>query len=81
MSLYQSWRATHSKMLIYEQTLLPKAQQVATQAELAYQKGALPLTDLLEARRTLRATRLEGLMAKLEHAKAQGLWQLNTNAL
>ena len=81
ISLYQSWRATHSKMLIYEQTLLPKAQQVATQAELAYQQGALPLTDLLEARRTLRATRLEGLMAKLEHAKAQGLWQLNTNAL
>ena len=49
---------------------------MAEGAELAYGKGALPLTDLLDARRTLRATLIEALAARTEAAKAAGAWQL-----
>lgn len=62
----------------YEGGILPRAREVAQSAELAYAKGAIPLTDLLDARRTLRATALEALAARADHAKAQGLWLLRT---
>ncbi len=62
----------------YESGILPRARQVAQSAELAYTKGAIPLTDLLDARRTLRATTLEALSARLDYAKAQGNWLLRT---
>ena len=47
-------------------------------AETAYGKGAIPLTDLLDARRTLRATLLDALAARTDYAKAAGAWQLRT---
>lgn len=61
-----------------EDGVLPQARQVADRAELAYAKGALSLTDLLDARRTLRATLLEVLAARADHAKAWGAWRLRT---
>ncbi len=64
----------------YEREILPRARRVAEGAELAYRKGALSLTDLLDARRTLRATLLDALAARSEHAKAWGVWQLRTTA-
>ncbi len=60
----------------YETEILPRARRVAAMADLAYGKGALSLTDLIEARRTLRATLAEALAARVEHAKALGAWQL-----
>lgn len=63
---------------IYEQDILPRASQVAAQAELAYVKGALTLNDLFDARRTLRATGLEALTARADHAKALIAWKLRT---
>ena len=63
---------------IYEQDILPRAAQVAAQAELAYVKGALTLNDLFDARRTLRATGLEALTARTDHAKALTAWKLRT---
>ena len=62
----------------YEGGILPRARQVAQSAELAYAKGAIALTDLLDARRTLRATTLEALDARAAYAKAQGHWLLRT---
>lgn len=62
----------------YEQEILPRARQVAAQAELAYAKGALALNDLLDARRTLRATGLDALAARADHAKAATAWRLRT---
>ena len=47
-------------------------------ATVLYTQGALTLTDLLDARRTLRTTRLEAITAQAEFAKAQGTWQLRT---
>ena len=40
-------------------------------------RSGLRTGDLLDARRTLRATRLEAIAAQAEHAKAQGVWQLH----
>lgn len=62
----------------YEHDLLPRARQVAAQAELAYAKGALALNDLLDARRTLRATGLDALAARADHTKAATAWRLRT---
>jgi cobalt-zinc-cadmium efflux system outer membrane protein len=60
----------------YERDILPRARQVAAGAELAYGKGAIPLVDLLDARRTLRATLIDAINARAEHAR--GLWLLRT---
>ncbi|MBN9342214.1 MAG: TolC family protein, partial [Comamonadaceae bacterium] len=62
----------------YEGGIVPRARQVAQSAELAYAKGAIGLTDLLDARRTLRATLLEAIGAQADYAKAEGLWRLRT---
>lgn len=64
----------------YENEILPRARRVAEGAELAYRRGALSLTDLLDARRTLRATVLDAVAARSEHAKAWGAWQLRAAA-
>ena len=65
----------------YEQDILPRAAQVAAQAEFAYTRGALNLADLLDARRTLRTTGLEALAARADHAKAATAWWLRTQPL
>ena len=65
----------------YEQDILPRAAQVAAQAEFAYTRGALNLADLLDARRTLRTTGLEALAARADHAKAATAWRLRTQPL
>lgn len=69
-----SWRhaleTARQRLSTYDATIYPQAQQVAHQAELAYQKGAMSLTDLLDARRTLRVILLERTAAKAEHAKS-----------
>ncbi|MDR1967740.1 MAG: TolC family protein [Burkholderiaceae bacterium] len=60
----------------YEAEILPRARRVAQAAEQAYRRGAIALTDLLDARRTLRATLLEAIAAQLDAAKAIGAWNL-----
>ena len=65
----------------YQQDILPRAAQVAAQAEFAYTKGALNLADLLDARRTLRTTGLEALAARTDHAKAATAWRLRTQPM
>lgn len=62
----------------YQTDIVPRARLVADKAELAYNKGALSLTDLLDARRTLRATLIDALAARTDHAQALGAWQLRT---
>ncbi len=76
--LQQVAASTAQRAASFDNGILPRARQVAQNAELAYTKGVLPLTDLLDARRTLRATALEALSARLDHAKALGAWQLRT---
>jgi cobalt-zinc-cadmium efflux system outer membrane protein len=76
--LQQTAQAAAARALRYDSGILPRARQVAESAELAYRKGALPLTDVLDAQRTLRATVLEALDARADYAKAQGAWLLRT---
>ena len=57
-----------------EEESLPEARRVAEAAEFAYRKGALSLTDLLDARRTLRALELEALATRADYAKAHAAW-------
>ena len=62
----------------YDRDILPRALEVAAQAELAYTKGALALNDLLDARRTLRVIGLDALAMRADHAKAASAWRLRT---
>lgn len=78
LGLQQAWQLQGRRLQAYEARILPQAQQVAAQAELAYGKGGLSLTDLLDARRTLRATQLETTGVRNDHARALGAWQLRT---
>ena len=76
--LQQELRTAAERVQLYESDVVPKARKVAEQAEAAYQKGALPLTDLLDARRTLRATLLDSVGVRADHARALGAWTLRT---
>ncbi len=65
----------------YETDILPRARQVAANSERAFNRGALSIADLLDARRTLNATLLDALEARTDYAKAAGAWQLRTQPL
>jgi cobalt-zinc-cadmium efflux system outer membrane protein len=43
--------------------------------EFAFRRGASSVLEVLDARRTLRAVRLEALAARTEHAKAYAAWR------
>jgi len=77
-NLQQDLSNASERLKAYEQQILPRARKVAEQAELAYTKGAIPLVDLLDARRTLRASLLEALNVQTEYAKAALAWQLRS---
>ncbi len=55
--------------------LLVAAEKAARAAEYAYQNGAVGVMDVLDARRTLRATRLDALAAQADFSKALAAWR------
>lgn len=59
----------------YDSTLLEAAQRSAQAAEFAFQRGAISVLEVLDARRTLRAVQLEALAARADHAKALAAWR------
>ncbi len=59
--------------------VLDEAGRVARAAEFAYQKGAIGLTDLLDARRTARQVAAEAAAARAEYALALSDWQLQAD--
>ena len=59
----------------YDASLLEAAQRSAQAAEFAFQRGAISVLEVLDARRTLRAVQLEALAARADHAKALAAWQ------
>jgi len=77
-NLQQDLSNASERLKAYEQQILPRARKVAEQAELAYTKGAIPLVDLLDARRTRRASLLEAWHVQTESAKAASAWQLRS---
>ena len=68
--------ATARRAQRYAGEIVPRSRDVAARAELAYGKGALSLTELLDARRTLRAVLLDALAARADLAKASVAWRL-----
>ena len=60
----------------FHDVIVPRARDVAQMAELAWSRGALPLADLIEARRTLRAVLLDDIAARADYARALATWQL-----
>ncbi|RYY71684.1 MAG: TolC family protein, partial [Comamonadaceae bacterium] len=74
--LAEDLRSSAARAADYQQAIVPRARQVADMAELAYSKGALPLVDLLDARRTLRSVLLDDLAARADYARAASAWQL-----
>jgi hypothetical protein len=58
--------------------LLKEAVRAADAAEYAYKRGAVGVTDLLDARRTLYATRLDAASAEADYAKARAAWRAAT---
>ena len=69
------------RLQVFERDILGGARQLAESAEFAYRRGAMSLTDVLDARRTLRATQLDAISARIDHAKAALAWRLRTQPL
>ena len=74
--LQQDFISLQERLLSYQIKIVPRAQVVAKQAELAYSRGAIPLVDLLDARRTLRASLLDALNIQTGYAKSIWSWQI-----
>ena len=69
-------RAAHDRRRLVVDQLEPAAEKVAAGAELAYRRGASTALELLDARRSLRAVRLERINADAELAKALVDWRV-----
>ena len=76
--LYEEADSLTQRTAAFETDIVPRAVQVASQAEFAYRRGALSLIDLLDARRILRTTQLEVLVARTDLAKARTALLLRT---
>jgi len=59
----------------YEGSLLDAAGRSAQAAEFAFQRGALSVLEVLDARRTLRAVQLESVAARADYSRALAAWR------
>jgi cobalt-zinc-cadmium efflux system outer membrane protein len=59
----------------FERSLLGAATRSAEASEFAFQRGAISVLEVLDARRTLRAVQLESLAARDDYARALAAWQ------
>ena len=63
-------RASAARLRRFDSELLPASARSADAAEYAFRNGAVGVMDVLDARRTRRATQLEAAAARADHAKA-----------
>src|SRR3954464_1643623 len=59
----------------FDTSLLGAAGRSVQAAEFAFQRGAISVLEVLDARRTLRAVQLEALAARVDLAKALAAWR------
>jgi cobalt-zinc-cadmium efflux system outer membrane protein len=71
--------ASIEKVRRFDQQMLAEAKKAADAAEFAYQHGAMGVTDLLDARRILRALELDAASVRADYAKSLAAWQAATN--
>ena len=76
LRLLQDLHNSAGRAELYRVSIVPQARRIAGMADLAYGKGAMSLTDLIETRRTLRNVLLEDVAARAEHARALTAWQM-----
>lgn len=67
---------TAERLTLFETQIRAQARQVLQRAEAAYNRGATPLTDLLEARRTNLAVELDAVQARADASRAATEWAL-----
>lgn len=79
--LLRDLEAAAARARTFESDIVPRSRQVATMAELAYTKGAMSLTELIDARRTLRSVLLDDVAAHADYARALAAWQLRQSAV
>jgi outer membrane protein, heavy metal efflux system len=58
-----------------QSTVVDKARETNEAAEFAYQRGAISLTDLLDAHRAYLNLQLDALSTRLRYAQAAALWR------
>jgi cobalt-zinc-cadmium efflux system outer membrane protein len=59
----------------FDSSLLGAANRSAQAAEFAFQRGAISVLEVLDARRTLRAVRVDDIAARTDYAKALAAWR------
>jgi cobalt-zinc-cadmium efflux system outer membrane protein len=59
----------------YDRSLKDAAERSAQAAEFAFQRGAISVLEVLDARRTLRAVQIEAVAARSDYAKALSAWR------
>lgn len=64
----------------YDRNMLQEAEKTAQAAEFAYQHGAMGVTDLLDARRVLRALQIDAATAHADFAKSLASWHAALNS-
>ena len=62
----------------FQEELVTQARKAADAEEYAYSRGALSLTDLLDARRSLQAVLLDAVGARAAYAKSLAAWRAAT---
>lgn len=76
---YEDLAAARDRLLRLSEVGLKAAEDAARGVEFAYARGAASLTDLLDARRQLRAVHIEFTQALAAHAKALAAWHAATD--
>ena len=71
--------AAIEKVIRYDEQMLQEAGKTAQAAEFAYQHGAMGVTDLLDARRVLRALQIDAATAHADFAISLANWQAALN--
>ncbi len=71
-------RAAQARLKVIDEQLMPAAQRLADAAEAAYTRGGTGMLELLDARRALRAARLELITAQTQAARAEWHWRFLT---
>lgn len=67
--------AAAERVARFDGSLLAAANRSADASEFAFQRGAISVLEVLDARRTLRAVRLEALAARNDYARALAAWR------
>lgn len=70
-SAYAQWAGLGERMAIYEQEIIPQAEQNAELALKSYQNDSADFALVMRARLAVLETQLEALRLRVEHAKAQ----------